>query len=151
MKRLTLALFLALPAPAVALEPSELLDDPELEARARVISAEVRCLVCRNESIDDSNASLAKDLRRVVRERVVAGDTNDEVKAYLVDRYGEYVLLKPMMTGTNVVLYAAGPAMLLLGLGVGLVYIRSRRGRDAASSAALSAEEETRLKEIMGD
>lgn len=150
LKRLAFALALILPAPALALDPSEMLDDPVQEARAREISAEVRCLVCRNENIDDSNAALARDLRRAVRERIVAGDSDDEVMAYLVDRYGEFVRLRPLMTGSNLVLYAAGPAMLGLGLVVAFFYIRSRRARDGATSG-LSAEEQARLKEIMGD
>lgn len=150
LKRLILALSLGLAAPALAVEPSEILDDPALEARARELSKGLRCLVCRNESIDDSNASLAKELRVLVRERLVAGDTDDEAIGYLVDRYGEYVLLKPAATGSNLVLYVAGPAMLGLGLIAGVFYIRSRRGRDSNEPQALSAEEEARLKEIMG-
>ncbi|MCR9115116.1 MAG: cytochrome c-type biogenesis protein CcmH, partial [Rhodobacteraceae bacterium] len=94
MKRLILLLCL-LTSPAWAVQPDEILDDPALEERARDISAGLRCLVCRNESIDESNAELARDLRLLVRERLVEGDSNDEVVQYVVDRYGEYVLLKP--------------------------------------------------------
>lgn len=150
LKRLILALTLLGPLPALAVEPSEMLDDPALEERAREISKELRCLVCRNENIDDSNASLAKDLRLLVRERLVEGDSNEEVVDYVVDRYGEYVLLKPTLTGSNLVLYIVGPAMLLLGLGVAFGYIGSRRKAEAGPQA-LSPEEEARLKEIMGE
>ncbi|RBO54760.1 cytochrome C biogenesis protein CcdA [Rhodovulum sp. BSW8] len=153
---LTAALLLALTlspllsGPLEAVEPNEILADPAEEARAREISKDIRCLVCRNESIDDSNADLARDLRLLVRERITAGDSDTEVVDYLVDRYGEYVLLKPTATGSNLVLYIAGPLMLVLGLGGAVFYIRGRRaGRDAGSEA-LSPEEEARLKEILG-
>jgi len=106
------ALLMTLPAQAV--EPDEILDDPVLESRARELSKGLRCLVCRNQSIDDSDASLAKDLRIVVRERLVAGDTNEEVIEFVVDRYGEYVLLKPRFTVSNAVLYLGGPLLLIL-------------------------------------
>ncbi|WP_132546599.1 cytochrome c-type biogenesis protein [Rhodovulum euryhalinum] len=151
MKRLTLILSLVLAAPALAVEPSEVLDDPGLEARARELSKGLRCLVCRNESIDDSNASLAKDLRMLVRERISAGDSDQDVLDYVVGRYGEFVLLKPPATGSNLVLYVAGPAMLGLGMIVAAFYIRGRRGRETPGAAGLSPEEETRLKEIMGE
>lgn len=151
LRPLILVLSLALAAPALAVEPAEMLPDPAQEARAREISKGLRCLVCRNESIDDSNASLAKDLRVLVRERIAAGDSDDQVVAYVVDRFGEYVLLKPTATGSNLVLYVAGPAMLVLGLLVAGVYIRSRRGRGTAGAEALSPEEQARLKEIMGE
>lgn len=151
LRPLILGLALMTAAPALAVEPTEILPDPQQEARAREISKGLRCLVCRNESIDDSNASLAKDLRLLVRERITAGDSDDEVLAYVVDRYGEYVLLKPTATGSNLVLYVAGPAMLALGLLVAGFYIRSRRGREAPGAAALSAEEQARLKQIMGE
>ncbi|MBL3551976.1 cytochrome c-type biogenesis protein CcmH [Rhodovulum sulfidophilum] len=147
---LALSLTPVLSGPLRAVEPNEVLADPAEEARAREISKEIRCLVCRNESIDDSNADLARDLRLLVRERIEAGDSNTEVVDYLVARYGEYVLLKPTATGSNLVLYIAGPAMLLLGLGVAAFYIRSRRGGRDTGSEALNAEEEARLKEILG-
>ena len=99
-----------------SVEPSEVLDDPILEERARNISKNLRCLVCQNESIDDSNASLAKDLRILVRERLVAGDNNDEVLKFIVDRYGEFALLKPRSDGSNLILWLSGPLMLLLAL-----------------------------------
>lgn len=150
LKHLTLVLGLLLAVPAFAVEPDEILPDPAQEARARVISKDLRCLVCRNESIDESNADLAKELRLLVRERVVAGDNNDEVKEYLVDRYGEYVLLKPKATGTNLILYYAGPVLLVLALLIGGGYVLTRK-RQERPTEALSAEEEARLKKIMGE
>lgn len=148
MKKL-LALLLLLATPVVAVQPDEILEDPALEARAREISKGLRCLVCRNENIDDSNADLARDLRLLVRERLVAGDSDEETMAYLVDRYGEYVLLKPSATGSNRVLYLAGPGMLLIaGLG-GMLYLRRRSTAPATGEASLSADEAKRLEEIM--
>ncbi|TRD22982.1 cytochrome c-type biogenesis protein [Palleronia caenipelagi] len=146
MKRFILILTL-LAAPVWAVQPDEMLDDPELEARARDLSAGLRCLVCRNESIDESNADLARDLRLAVRERLVAGDSDDEVISYLVDRYGEYVLLKPRTDGSNLILWLAGPLMLLAGLGIGAATLRRRS--TAPAPEALSAEEEARLQDLL--
>ncbi|MEQ8897491.1 MAG: cytochrome c-type biogenesis protein CcmH [Roseovarius sp.] len=148
MKRLVLVLCLVA-GPIFAVQPDEMLDDPALEARARDISSGLRCLVCRNESIDDSNAELAGDLRVLVRERLLAGDSNEEVVAYIVDRYGEYVLLKPQAGGSNLVLWLAGPAMLLLGAAVGLVFVRRRSQAAPQAEATLTDEEQARLREIM--
>lgn len=148
MKRLLLALLLAA-APALAVTPDEVLDDPELEARAREISKELRCLVCRNENIDESNAELAADLRVLVRERLVEGDSDEEVVDFVVDRYGEYVLLKPTTSGANLILWIAGPAMLLIAGGLGFAYIRSRRHAPDHSADGLSEEEEARLKALL--
>jgi cytochrome c-type biogenesis protein CcmH len=134
------------PQSALAVQPDEILDDPVLEQRARDLSKGLRCLVCRNENIDDSNAELARDLRLLVRERLVAGDTDDEAIDFITDRYGEYVLLNPRKGGSNWVLWAAGPVMLITGLGIGLIYLR-RRSR--ATETALSQDEEARLKEIL--
>lgn len=146
MKRLILALMLCLPLPAMAVQPDEILDNPVLEERARELSKGLRCLVCRNENIDDSNADLARDLRLLVRERLVAGDTNEEVLDFVTDRYGEYVLLTPRTGGSNWVLWGAGPAMLLIALIIGAMYLRRRsRGREES----LSDEEEKRLQEIL--
>lgn len=142
-----LIVLMCLATPVFAVEPDEILPDPVQEARARDISQGLRCLVCRNESIDDSNASLARDLRLLVRERIVLGDTDGEVVEYIVERYGEYVLLQPLKTGSNIVLWAAGPLMLLVGLGLGVFFIRRRR----VPAEGLSAEEEKRLSEILGD
>ncbi|MCZ0810786.1 cytochrome c-type biogenesis protein CcmH [Roseovarius sp. EGI FJ00037] len=138
-----------LAGPALAVQPDEVLEDPALESRARDISAGLRCLVCRNESIDDSNAELARDMRLLVRERLVAGDSDEEVVDFIVDRFGEYVLLQPSVTGSNLVLWLAGPVMLLLGGAIGWSYLR-RRGRAGETPAdALSEAEADRLREIM--
>jgi cytochrome c-type biogenesis protein CcmH len=150
MRRLILALCV-IAAPAWAVQPDEILDDPALEERAREISAGLRCLVCRNESIDDSNAELARDLRLLVRERLVAGDTNEETVDYIVDRYGEFVLLKPTLGGANLLLWLAGPLMLGAGLLTGGLYLRRRSQETEPATVRLSAEEEARLREILRD
>lgn len=151
MRGIVFALMIGLAAPALAVQPDEVLDDPVLEARARELSKGLRCLVCRNENIDESNADLARDLRILVRERLKAGDSDEEVIAYLVDRYGEYVLLQPTARGENLILWIAGPAMFLAALaGAGLYLRRRRNGREEAA-APLSPDEEARLREILGD
>jgi cytochrome c-type biogenesis protein CcmH len=149
-----LALLIAVPAPpALAVQPDEILADPVLEARARALSKELRCLVCRNESIDDSNAELARDLRLLVRERLVAGDSDTQVLSYLVERYGEFVLLKPQFSIANAALWLAGPAAFLFGLIVIAAYLRTRRPQTAhgaaANEAPLSDEERKRLEDIL--
>lgn len=152
MKRVfafTLALLLAWPAYAV--QPDEVLDDPALEERARELSKGLRCLVCRNESIDESNADLARDLRILLRERLVAGDNDEEAVAYIVARYGEYVLLRPTLTGSNLLLYAAGPLMLILAGGIGLAYLRRRAAATSPQEVALSSEEQDRLRRILDE
>jgi cytochrome c-type biogenesis protein CcmH len=148
MRRLLLILAL-LATPLWAVQPDEVLEDPVLEQRARELSKGLRCLVCRNESIDESNASLARDLRLLVRERLVAGDTDAEAVDFIVDRYGEYVLLRPQVTGANWLLWAAGPLMLLLAGGGGLLYLRRRQAARDGGAEALSAEERARLEEIL--
>lgn len=136
--------------PALAVQPDEVLPDPALESRARALSKGLRCLVCRNENIDDSNASLARDLRILLRERLVAGDSDAAAVAFIVDRYGEFVLLNPTKGGANLILWLAGPAMLLGGLGISGGYLRRRRsGADIESQ--LSATEANRLAEILKD
>lgn len=152
MKRLILALMLSLApltGPVLAVQPDEILDDPALEERARDISEGLRCLVCRNESIDESNAELARDLRLLVRERLVAGDSDQEVMEFVVDRYGEYVLLNPTMTGSNWILWASGPAMLLVAMVMALLYLRRRSRAPAPSDRTLSTEERARLSELL--
>lgn len=135
-------------APAAwAVEPDEILADPELESRARALSTGLRCVVCRNESIDESNAELARDMRLLVRERLVAGDSDAEVVQFLVDRYGEFVLLRPRRDGVNRVLWFAAPVLLGLGLGLAALALRRR----AKPPAPLSPSEEARLREIMRD
>lgn len=149
MKRLILVLLLVA-SPVLAVQPDEVLDDPALEARARDISSGLRCLVCRNESIDESNADLARDLRLLLRERLVAGDTDQEAVAYIVDRYGEYVLLKPTTSGANLLLWLAGPIMLLIAAGLGWNFLRGRAKVDADAKADnLSDEEKERLRRIL--
>ena len=149
MKRLILILML-LAGPLLAVQPDEVLDDPALEARARELSQGLRCLVCRNESIDDSNAELARDLRLLVRERLVAGDTDEEAIAFIVDRYGEYVLLKPTASGANWVLWLAGPAMLLVAALMGWSFLRGRsRNRAVPAEAKLTDAEKDRLRQIL--
>lgn len=142
---------LAVPPAMAGPQPDEILEDAELEARARVISQELRCVVCRNESIDDSNAPLARDMRLLVRERLVAGDNDDEVMEFLVARYGEFVLLRPRVAGANLILWIAAPAMFLFALGAALVYLRRRQGATEAATPRLSPEEEARLKELLQD
>ncbi len=148
MKGLLLILAVLIATPIWAVEPDEVLADPLLEARARDLSAELRCLVCRNESIDESNADLARDLRVLVRDRLVQGDTNEEVMAFIVDRYGEYVLLRPTLHGSNLMLWLAGPGMLLVaGLGAA-VYLRGRRATPE-DDAHLSAVEQDRVRQLL--
>ncbi|WP_227286130.1 cytochrome c-type biogenesis protein [Boseongicola sp. H5] len=151
IRALILSLTLILPGAALAVQPDEILDDPVLEERARDISTGLRCLVCRNESIDESNAELARDLRLLVRERLVEGDTDEEVIEFVVDRYGEYVLLNPPARGSTLILWLAGPAILLVGLGLAASYVRRRNHATAPGEAALSDAEATRLAEIMKD
>jgi cytochrome c-type biogenesis protein CcmH len=150
---LSLALLLAGPAlgPAMAVQPDEILSDPVLEARARVLSENIRCLVCRNENIDASNAELARDLRILVRERLVEGDSDQEVLDFLVDRYGEFVLMTPQRNGSNLVLWYAAPALFLLALVVAVGYLRSRQNATEVKVAGLSDEEEARLKDLLKD
>jgi cytochrome c-type biogenesis protein CcmH len=139
-----------LATPAAAVQPDEILEDPILEERARELSKGLRCVVCRNQSIDDSDAELAKDLRVVVRERLVAGDSNSEVLDFVVDRYGEYVLLKPPFTAGNALLYLGGPLLLILG---GLAFWRMTRQRDLvvtdSAPSPLTEEEQRRLARLL--
>lgn len=153
MKRLLLILAL-IASPVWAVQPDEILDDPALEQRARDLSTGLRCLVCRNESIDESNADLARDLRLLLRERLVAGDTDEEAIAFIVDRYGEYVLLKPTTSGANVFLWLAGPVMLLLALWIGIRFLLVRAVEQDTAEAkpdALSEDEQERLRRILED
>ena len=146
MKHLLLALLLTLATPVLAVRPDEILADPALEARARALSQELRCLVCRNENIDDSDAELARDLRLLLRERLTAGDTDAEAMAFITDRYGEFVLLNPTATGANLLLWFAGPLMLLAGGAVALTMLRRRQS--APEPAALTPEDQARLADL---
>jgi cytochrome c-type biogenesis protein CcmH len=137
--------------PAHAVRPDEMLADPALEARARDIGQELRCLVCRNQSIDDSDADLAHDLRVLVRERLKAGDTNDRVIAYIRSRYGDFVLLRPPFEIATVLLWL-GPALILLLGAFGVARFYRARARDpGANTAALSPEEQHRLQAVLGE
>jgi cytochrome c-type biogenesis protein CcmH len=135
-------------------ESHELLENPLLEERAREISKDLRCLVCQNESIDESDAALARDLRVLVRERLQLGDSNDEVLQFVVDRYGEFALLRPRIDGVNYILWWFGPLFLLFSIATALMYVR-KLGRISKNSsdvtAPLSDEERKKLKEIVGD
>ena len=150
--RYVLALLVTLLAgPAHAVLPHEMLVDPALEARARAISQELRCLVCQNQPIDDSNAPLAADLRRLVRERLKAGDSDDAVLAYVTQRYGDYVLLKPPVRIDTYVLWYGPFAILSLAAIGALVYVRRRRPTVQAAAAPLSPDEEKRLATLLDD
>jgi len=144
MIRLALVLML-LASPALAVQPDEVLPDPAMEARAREISRNLRCPVCQSENIDDSDAGIARDLRLLVRERLVAGDSDAQVLDYVVARYGDYVLLNPPARGANLLLWAAGPLLLLAGAGIAAGMLRRR----AVPEAGLSAEEEAQVAEIL--
>jgi cytochrome c-type biogenesis protein CcmH len=135
--------------PAKAVEPDEVLQDPALEARARHISEGLRCLVCQNQSIDDSEAPLAKDLRVLVRERLKAGDSDQQIEDFVVARYGEFVLLKPRFTAHTFLLWFATPAVFLAALLI--VTLAYRRRSAAAPPAALSKAEERKLKRLLDD
>ena len=144
---IALALF---SAPARAVQPDEILKDPVLESRARTLSQELRCMVCQNQSIDDSNAPLAKDLRVLVRERLTAGDSDGQVIEFLVARYGEFVLLKPRLSWHTALLWLAPFGIVLLGAW-GLISLRRRR-REATpetAQAPLSAAEQARVSELL--
>jgi cytochrome c-type biogenesis protein CcmH len=143
-----LALGLGMSTVSFAVLPDEMLDDPVLEARARALSAELRCLVCQNQSIDDSNAALARELRLLLRERLVAGDTDEQIIDYLVSRYGQFVLLKPQFNASTALLWLA-PALLLIGGGILAVRVVRRRSA-AAGSSELTPDEERRLSRILG-
>jgi cytochrome c-type biogenesis protein CcmH len=143
---LALIAVLAFTGAALAVQPDEVLKDPALELRARDISAGLRCLVCQNQSIDDSDAQLAKDLRLLVRERLVAGDSDEQVRDFLVQRYGEFVLLKPTFRAHNLLLWLT-PA-LVLALGAIGAYAALRR-RPQASAAALDDEEQKALQALL--
>ena len=146
-----IAMMLALTGSAAAVNPDGVLDDPALEARARNLSLELRCLVCQNQSIDDSNAELARDLRLLVRERLVAGDSDEDVIDYVVSRYGEFVLLKPRFSTRTLILWGAPVAILLIGAGVMVMNSRGRSQRVAAAAGGLSEAEKAELAKLLKD
>jgi cytochrome c-type biogenesis protein CcmH len=147
----TAAAVLSAPAAARAVQPDEMLADPALEARAREVSRELRCVVCQNESIDESNAELAHDLRVLVRERIAAGDSNGQVIDYVVSRYGDFVLLRPPLKAETWALWFGPAAVLAIGILVLVLYVRRRAREGAAPSAAspLTPEEEERLARMV--
>ncbi|CDX18843.1 Cytochrome c-type biogenesis protein CcmH [Mesorhizobium sp. ORS 3324] len=146
---LVLLLGLVFAGAAQAVKPDEVLPDPKLEARARALSEGLRCMVCQNQSIDESDADLARDLRILVRQRLVAGDTDQQVMDYIVSRYGEFVLLKPRFSLRNALLWGT-PALLLLAGGIFIV-LSARSRRPAPDSSTLSAEEQAALDKMLGD
>ncbi|WP_373426409.1 MULTISPECIES: cytochrome c-type biogenesis protein [Phyllobacteriaceae] len=131
---------------ALAVKPDEVLSDPALEARARALSSGLRCMVCQNQSIDESDADLARDLRILVRDRLKAGDSDGQVIDYVVSRYGEFVLLKPRFEWRNALLWGAPVLLLVVG---GAFMVRAARRRKAPETAALSDEEKARLDAIL--
>ncbi|OJW21440.1 MAG: cytochrome C biogenesis protein [Rhodospirillales bacterium 69-11] len=140
----------ALPTTAWAVQPWERLSDPALEARARTITSELRCVVCQNESVDESNADLAHDIRMLVRERLKAGDTNAQARQAVVDRYGDFVLLRPPVEPATYVLWFAPVALLLVGAAGSLVYLR-RRAHAPGGPAPLDPAERARLDALLRD
>jgi cytochrome c-type biogenesis protein CcmH len=151
MKALVLAAMLGLAAAAaLAVEPGERLADPALEARARAIGAELRCLVCQNQSIDDSNADLAHDLRVLIRERLSAGDSDSQVLQFMVRRYGDFILLKPPVKPETYLLWFGPFAVLALGALGAALYLRRSRGAPQAP-APLSPDEQRRLDKLLAE
>ena len=146
---LFLLLVIFTPLASYSVEPSEVLDDPVLEELARDISKDLRCLVCQNESIDESSATLAKDLRILVRERLVAGDNKDAVLKFIVDRYGEFVLLNPSSNGSNLILWLSGPLMLLIALIISFSFIKANQKLKRNTIIGLSDEEKRELEKII--
>jgi cytochrome c-type biogenesis protein CcmH len=148
LARILLLATLLMPGLAYAVTPDEMLKDPALEARARVLSQELRCMVCQNQSIDDSDAPLAKDLRLLVRERLVKGDSDKQVLDFLVVRYGAFVLLKPPVETETLLLWGLAPMVLLIGVGA-LFMMARRRKAVTLESVALSAEEQRRIEKLV--
>jgi cytochrome c-type biogenesis protein CcmH len=146
---LTCLLLLLAPLAARAVQPDEIMTDPRLEARARALSAQLRCLVCQNESIDESHADLAGDLRVLVRERLQAGDSDDQIRAFLVLRYGDFILLKPPFKLETWLLWGA-PFLILLA-GGGIIIVARRRQKSLAQATNLSEAERATLEAILGE
>jgi len=150
MRRMAVAaLLLSLATPVFAVQPDEVLKDPAMEMRARELSRELRCMVCQNQSIDDSDAPLARDLRLLVRERLVKGDSDRQVRDFLVARYGEFVLLRPPLRWHTLLLWFLAPAALLAGIG-GLILLARRRRTEGTEPAGLSRAEQERLAALDG-
>jgi cytochrome c-type biogenesis protein CcmH len=140
---------MAAAAPARAVEPSEMLADPTLEARARALSKDLRCMVCQNQSIDDSDAPLAHDLRVLVRERLKSGDSDGQVLDFLVERYGEFVLLRPRLSWHTAALWGLPPAIVLIGIVTMVIVVRARGNAPQTGTANLSPAEEAKLSELL--
>jgi cytochrome c-type biogenesis protein CcmH len=146
--RIAMLFLLLAPTLSFAVEPGEMLKDPQQEARARELSAELRCLVCQNESIDESQATLAHDLRVLIRQRILAGESNQAIKAYLVSRYGNFILLKPPVEMSTLLLW--GTPILILICGAATILFSLRHRAPIAKPSALSASEEERLASLLG-
>jgi cytochrome c-type biogenesis protein CcmH len=148
-----IALLVIAAAPSFAVQPDEMLSDPALEARARTLSRELRCMVCQNQSIDDSEAPLARDLRLLVRERLKSGDSDAQVLDFLVARYGEFVLLKPRLGWDTALLWLTPVGVLLLGAGGLAALLRRRRqaGKTDLAEPGLTAAERDRLAKLLGE
>lgn len=146
---LSLLMIFSLSASAFAVEPGEKLSDPALESRARTLSKELRCLVCQNQSIDDSEAELAGDLRQIVRERLTAGDTDQEVLDYIVARYGDFVLLRPPFEAATLILWLGPFAVIFFGL-AGLFFAFRRQG-SSESAQILDSDEQTRVARLLNE
>ena len=153
MKWLAIIFMVLMALPAQAVQPDEILDDPKQEARAREVGKDLRCLVCQNQSIDDSDADLARDLRLLVRERIVAGDTNQEVIDYVVSRYGDFVLLNPPFKLKTYALWFGPLALILFGLGTVYLFFRRRRtvGTRDATPQSLSDADREKLKRLLDE
>ena len=146
---LVLMFFLLMTSNLFAVEPDEILQDKELEKRARIISKDLRCLVCQNENIDSSNADLAKDLRVLVRERLLIGDTNKQVKNFIVERYGEYVLLNPTFSGSSILLWISGPLIFILSFIILILRFSSFRKKNITKQAVHSADDLKKLTSFL--
>lgn len=151
LARLLLIVALCCGTSGFALTPDEVLSDPALEARARAITRELRCVVCQSESIDESNAEIARDLRLLVRERIVAGDTDREALDYVVERYGEFVLFRPPFNLRNAPLWLAGPLLLIFGAALSTAFVRRRARENRRPRQELTPEEQVRLDALMRD
>jgi len=150
-RRAFLLAALAAPLTARAVEPAEMLSDPKLEARARAIGRELRCLVCQNESIDDSGAGLAHDLRVLLRERIAAGDSDAQATQYIVNRYGQFVLLKPPVEPATWALWFGPPALLALAALGTVLFLRRRRPEAMGAPAPLDEAERQRIAQLLGE
>jgi len=150
LRLIVLGIALSVPGSALAVQPDEILADPALEARARALSRELRCMVCQNQSIDDSDAPLARDLRILVRERLKAGDSDDKVIDFLTARYGEFVLLKPRFGAGTALLWLAPIIALIAGAFGIAVALRRRRSVAESPEPALSPTEQARIAEVLG-